>query len=263
MLRDIWTKTLWDQRRTLLGWAVGFALVSLVYGGFYPFASTPEYAELIESMPAGLADAFGWDEIASPHGYLGSTVYGILGPVLAIVMGIGLGSRAIAGSEEDGNLELLITHPVTRTGIVLQKVAALALTMLGAGIVVFLAIIAIRGPIDLELAMWNIAVASLNLALMGLFFASVAVLVGALTGRKGITVGTTAGLAVFAFLANGLAPQVDALAWLQKISPFFWANGTTALRDGFDPLMTLLLAGTSAVAIAAAAFTFDRRDVGV
>lgn len=263
MLRDIWTKTLWDQRRTLIGWAIGFALVSLVYGGFYPFAATPEYEDLLKSMPPGIAEAFGWDDISSPHGYLGSTVFGILGPVLAIVMGIGLGARAIAGSEEDGSLEMLISHPVSRRSVVTQKAAALALTMLGAGIVVFLAILAIKGPIDLDLPVSHIAVAALNLALFGLFFGSVALLVGAITGKKGLAVGATAGVAVFAFLANGLAPQVDALAWVQNISPFYWANGTDALRDGFDPAMTLLLAAVTTVAIGVSVVTFDRRDVGV
>jgi ABC-2 type transport system permease protein len=263
MLRDIWTKTLWDQRRTLIGWAIGFAIVSLIYGGFYPFAATPEYAELIESMPPGLADAFGWDEIASAHGYMGSTVFGILGPVLALVMAIGLGARAIAGSEEDGSLELLIAHPVSRMRVVLQKTAALGVSVLGAGIMVFLAILAIRGPIDLNLPISHIAAASFNLALFGFLFGTVAILVGAITGRKGLAVGATAGIAVIAFLANGLAPQVDALAWMQNVSPFYWANGTDTLRDGFDPLMSLLLAGVSALAVVGALFAFDRRDVGV
>lgn len=263
MLRDVWTKTLWDQRRTLIGWAIGFALVSVVYGGFYPFAATPEYAELIEGMPPGIAEAFGWDEISSPHGYLGSTVFGILGPVLAIVMAIGLGSRAIAGSEEDGSLELLIAQPVSRVRVVLQKTAALAIVALGAGAVVLVAILAIKGPIDLDLPNSHLAAASFNLALFGLFFGAVAILLGAITGRKAVAVGGTAGLAVAAFLANGLAPQVDALAWMQNISPFYWANGSSVLRDGLDPVLTLVLAGASVVAIAAAAVAFDRRDVGV
>ena len=262
MLRDTWTKTLWDQRRSLLGWAIGFAAVSLVYGGFYPMVAIPEYQDLIEGMPPGLIEAFGWDEISSPHGYLGSTVYGILGPVLAIVMAIGLGSRAIAGSEEDGSLELLVTHPVSRTSVVLQKAAALAVAMLGAGVVVFLAIIVLRGPIEIDIAWTHIAAASLNLALMGLFFGAVAVLVGAITGRKGVTVGATAGVAVFAFLANGVLPQVDALAWMQNLSPFYWANGSTALRDGLDAGLTLALAGASVVALTAAVAAFNRRDIG-
>jgi ABC-2 type transport system permease protein len=263
MLRKTWTKTLWDQRRTLLGWAVGFAIVSLVYGGFYPFAATPEYAELIESLPPGLAEAMGWGDIASPHGYLGATVFGILGPVLAIVMAIGLGARAIAGSEEDGSLELLIAHPISRKSVVVQKAIALAVAVLGAGTVVFLVILAIRGPIDLDLAWTNIAVASLNLALMGLFFGLIAVLVGSITGSKGMAVGATAAVAVVAFLANGLAPQVEALAWMQNLSPFNWADGTATLRDGMNAANTLLLAAGSAALAAASAFTFNNRDIGV
>ncbi|MEX2424209.1 MAG: hypothetical protein WD990_09545, partial [Acidimicrobiia bacterium] len=102
-----------------------------------------------------------------------------------------------------------------------------------------------------------------NLALFGFLFGTVAILIGAITGKKGLAIGATAGLAVIAFLANGLAPQVDALAWMQNLSPFSWANGTDTLRDGLDPLMSLLLAGVSALAVAGAIFAFDRRDVGV
>ena len=263
MLRDIWTKTLWDQRRTLLGWAIGFAAVSLVYGGFYPFAATPEYAELIESMPPALAEAMGWDDISSPHGYLGATVFGILGPVLAVIMAIGLGTRAIAGSEEDGSLEMLIAHPVTRTRVVVQKAVALALATLMAGVIVLVAILAIRGPIDLDIPFANIAAASLDLALMGLLFGSLAILVGGITGRRGLAISVSAAVVVIAYLANGLAPQVDALAWMQNVSPFHWADGTNTLRDGINPVDTLLLGGVAAVLVAVAAFAFNRRDVGV
>lgn len=263
MLRDIWTKTLWDQRRSLLGWAIGFAAVSLVYGGFYPFAATPEYAELIESMPPALAEAMGWGDISTPHGYLGATVFGILGPVLAVIMAIGLGTRAIAGSEEDGSLEMLIAHPVTRTRVVVQKAVALALATLMAGVIVLVAILAIRGPIDLDIPFAHIAAATLDLALMGLLFGSLAILVGGITGRRGLAISVTAAVVVIAYLANGLAPQVDALAWMQNVSPFHWADGTSTLRDGIDPLNTLLLGGVAAVLVAGAAFAFNRRDVGV
>ena len=263
MLRDIWTKTLWDQRRSLLGWAIGFAAVSLVYGGFYPFAATPEYAELIEGLPPALAEAMGWGDISTPHGYLGATVFGILGPVLAVIMAIGLGTRAIAGGEEDGSLEMLIAHPVTRTRVVVQKAVALALAILMAGVIVLIAILAIRGPIDLDIPFDHIAAASLDLALMGLLFGSLAILVGGITGRRGFAISVTAAVVVIAYLANGLAPQVDALAWMQNVSPFHWADGTSTLRDGIDPLNTLLLGGVAVVLVAGAAFAFNRRDVGV
>ncbi|MEX2133834.1 MAG: hypothetical protein WEB67_06785, partial [Acidimicrobiia bacterium] len=99
--------------------------------------------------------------------------------------------------------------------------------------------------------------------LMGLLFGSLAILVGAITVRGGLTFSVSAAVAVFVYLAKCLAPQVDALAWMQNLSPFHWADGTSTLRDGIDPANTLLLAGVSAVLVAGAAFAFNRRDVGV
>lgn len=263
MLSDVWTKTLWDQRRVLLGWAIGFAAVALIYGAFYPFAGTPEYGELLESMPPELVEAMGWGDISTAHGYLGATTFGLVGPILALVMAIGLGARAIAGSEEDGSLEMLIAHPVSRTRAVGQKSIALAVAMLMAGLVVFLATLALSGPIDFELPVGNIAAASLNLALMGVLFGTLAILVGSIRGRRGLVIGVTTVIVVLAFLANGLAPQVEALAWAQNLSPFYWADGTATLRDGIDPAEALLLAGISTVFVFAAAAAFNRRDVTV
>lgn len=263
MLSDIWTKTLWDQRRALLGWTIGFIAISIIYGGFYPYASTPEYAELIDSLPAGLAEAFGWDEISTPHGYLGSTVYGILGPVLGIIMGIAFGARAIAGNEEAGHLELLIAQPVTRTRVVVQRATALLIAMFTGGLAVFGSIMAIRGPVDLDIPVANIAVTSLNLALLGTVFGTLALLVGGIVGRRGLVVGVSAVVAVTTYLANGLAPQVEGLAWLQNLSPFHWFGSTATLRDGIDLPMTLLLAAVSLVFVVVATLAFNRRDVGL
>lgn len=263
MLSDVWTKTLWDKRRALLGWAIGFFAVALIYGAFFPVAATPEYEEILDSLPPAMVEAFGWDEIASAHGYLGSTVYGLLGPALAIIMGIAFGAYAIAGDEESGGMELLIAHPVSRSSVVLQRSFSLLLMMLGAGAVVFLAILLLRGPIELDIPVANIAAASLNLALLGTLFGAVTLLAGAVRGRRGLAVGVATVVAVAAFLANGLAPQVEGLSWLQELSPFHWFDGTGSLRDGIDPLNTFFLAATALVLTLAAAAAFNRRDVAV
>ena len=261
MLRDVWTKTLWDQRRSLLGWAIGFAVVSLIYASFYPVAATPEYEEIIGRMPPGFVDAFGWEDISSPYGYLGSTVYGLLGSVLIAVMAIGLGARAIAGSEEDGSLEMLISMPVTRTKVVVHKSIALLFATFTAAVVVFIAVLAIREPLDLDIPLANLAAASLNLALLGALFGTFAILIGSIVGKKGLAIGAGASAAVFAFLVDGLAPQLDSIAWMQKLSPFYWYDATGTLKEGLAPAMTLLLAGVTIVFAIAAIATFNRRDV--
>lgn len=261
MLRDIWTKTLWDQRRALAGWSIGFLAVSLIYGSFYPFAATPEYAELIEAMPEALVEGMGWGDIASPAGYLGSTVFGILGPVLVIIFSIATGAKAIAGDEENGTLELLAAHPVTRTRIVVQRAAALGVGLALVAVVVFVSMLAIRGPVDLDIPVSHLAAASLDLALLGGVFGTLAMLVGGFVGRRGLVVGVAAAVAVVGYLANGVAPQVDAIAWMQEASPFHWFDATETLRSGFDPATTLLLVATASVFLVGAVAAFNRRDV--
>jgi ABC-2 type transport system permease protein len=82
-------------------------------------------------------------------------------------------------------------------------------------------------------------------------------------GKRSLVVGVSAVVAVGSYLANGLAPQVQGLAWLQDLSPFYWFAGTATLRDGIDLPKTLLLAALSLVFVIIAAVAFNRRDVGV
>jgi ABC-2 type transport system permease protein len=87
--------------------------------------------------------------------------------------------------------------------------------------------------------------------------------VGAADGRRSHAVGAGATLAVFAFAANGILPQVDGLGWIDSLSAFHWLNGGTPLRDGLQlgdlAIMTALVAGLVGFGTTA----FERRDIAV
>jgi hypothetical protein len=50
MLRSVFTKTLWDQRRVLFGWAIGITAVGVGYAAFYPAINSPQYLDMLESF---------------------------------------------------------------------------------------------------------------------------------------------------------------------------------------------------------------------
>lgn len=50
MLRSVFGKTLWDQRRSLLGWAIGISAVGVLYAVFYPTINTPEMLEAVRGI---------------------------------------------------------------------------------------------------------------------------------------------------------------------------------------------------------------------
>lgn len=264
MLRSIFTKSLWDQRASILGWSVAIALVGVVYAAFYPSMSSPEMAAAMDAFPPELMAALGMADVTSPAGYLGSTTYGILGPVLSIIFGTTLGARAIAGDEDAGRLEVLMAHPVERWSIVVQRAAAILIALSLAGVALYLAMLAISGPAQLtDIGPANLAAATLQLVLLAAVFAMLALAVGAVTGKPGLATGSVALVAVATYFANTLGPTTDYLAWTQKVSPFYYYSGGQPLVNGLQVGDALVLAITATVLVVVAVAGFVRRDVGV
>src|SRR5207248_3400802 len=83
MLRDVFTRTLWQQRRSLLLWAGGIAGVTAVYSSFYASARQ-QAAESVRSLPPAFRQAFGISQMASPAGYLEATVFNFIVPLLVL-----------------------------------------------------------------------------------------------------------------------------------------------------------------------------------
>lgn len=92
------------------------------------------------------------EDIASAAGYLGSSVFGIIVPLLAVIYGIATGTRAITGDEEAGYLDLLLAHPVSRTRLLLHRCAALAIGACILASLAMLAMLAVRPGAQLDTA---------------------------------------------------------------------------------------------------------------
>jgi ABC-2 family transporter protein len=188
MLRNVFTKTLWDARRSLLGWALAIGAVAVLYAAFWPTVNTPEMQDALRNYPEGVLEAFNYNDLTSPAGYLGSSVYGLLIPLLVAVFAIAYGTRAVAGDEEAGTLELLLAHPVSRTQLALQRFAALttALALALVGALLWLGMLAIAGPAELaDITAAEFAAATTQLGLFGACLGALAFAVGAATGPQG------------------------------------------------------------------------------
>jgi ABC-2 type transport system permease protein len=264
MLRNPFAKALLDARRGLLGWAAGVGAVAVMYAAFYPSVSKPAFANAMANYPEGIKRAFNLEDITSPAGYLGSYVFGLLVPVLLIIFTVITGSRAIAGDEESGVLDLVLAHPVSRTRLLLSRLGALAVEVVFICAVAYLLLLAISGPAKLSsIGAGHLGAATVQLALFGLFFAALALAIGAATGRRAAAVAVTTVVAAAGYFANNLAPQVRGLHWAQKLSPFYWYTAGQPLRQGLQLGYCALLLGVTAVLAAAAVAGLGRRDLAV
>ena len=259
---DVLTKSLWDARRSFLGWAIGLAGAAGIYTSSYALIEPMSYEEVIQSFPEELLEAMGWDEIATPTGYLGSTVFGLVVPILTVIFAIAVGTRFLAGDEEAGSMELTLTHPVSRTSLVLQRAGAALLAGLGAGVVVSVAVMGLAGPVGLDVPASRIIAASFSLGLLAVAFAMLAITLGAWVGRRGIVLGVCSAVAVFAYFASTVLTTVDGFEWVDKTSLFFYYGGQEILDNGLSIGNVVVLIVVSAVLLVAAVIGFQRRDVG-
>ncbi|MFV2021608.1 ABC transporter permease subunit [Micromonospora sp. LOL_023] len=264
LLSDPFTKALRDTSRSMLTWAVAITAVGTMYASFWPTMQSPEMIEAMAAYPEGMLEAFNFSDVTSPAGYLGSAVFGLLIPLLVAVFGITAGARSIAGDEEAGSLDLLLAHPVGRAKAALQRFAAVAVWLALTGALLWLALVAIRGPAEFTaVGVGDLAAMSLHLVLFGMAFAALAYGVGAATGSRATALGVGAVVAVLGYLANAVLPQVEALAWTRDISPFHWYLAGDPLVDGVQMSGVLLLVGFAAVLVSAGTWRFTQRDIAV
>lgn len=256
------TGVLRDQRRSLLLWSAALTAVAGLYISVYPAIGGDEMAAMVETIPDGMATAFGYDDIGTAGGYLSSTVYGLLGPVLLLVFAIATGTRLIAGQEEDGTLELEFAAPVSRGRLVAERLAALWLNVLVLVAVLTAVTLLLVAAFGLDVAVPNVLAGSTGLLLLVLGFGTIGFAVGAATGRRAIGLGVAAGLAVLAFMFDAIGPTIGA-GWMTAVSPFSWFLEDRPLLTGFDAQGLALLAVVPAVAAVGALVGFTRRDLMV
>jgi ABC-2 type transport system permease protein len=148
--------------------------------------------------------------------------------------------------------------------VALHRYGALATALLVVALALWLAMLAITGPAQLDgITAGEFAAATLQLALLGACLGALAFAIGAATGRKALALGLTAGVTVLAYLANGVFPQVEGLAWTRDVSPWHWSVGGEPLKNGLQVGDSLLLLGTTAALVALGTWAFNRRDVAV
>jgi ABC-2 type transport system permease protein len=266
MRRDVFRRELADHRRSLIGCGVGALLLVALYVFFYPTikSSGAGVQQLLNTMPKAFRNAFipAGVSYLSPPGYLGTELFSIIVPALLLVMGVLAGSRALAGEEQNGTIDLLLSTPIRRTRLTIEKACGALLPLFGVAAAVWLAIVIIGPSQGIVLSLGNLTVTMLAVALMGVDFGMLAFLVASATGSVGIGGGSAAALAVAMYalsIFGSLVPWLTGFA--NAVSPFHWTGGSAALSNGVSWSGMLLLIVCPIVLLAASVVLYGRRDL--
>lgn len=265
MLGNAYLKSINDLRRPIVWWSLGLFLYAFVIVLIYPsFQDIPELNEIL-GEEGSLIRAFtgNVDDFASPEGFLTAEMLSFTFPLLFIVFNLWLGTSWLAGEERRGSLEVLLSHPVRRTTMLLQKFAAIVSGTAALAVVVFVATFAGIVIVDMDISLFNVFQAYISLSLLGVTFGALALFIGAWTGRPSATVGVGGAVGIVGYVANTFGPIVSGLEWTQYLSPIYYFIGGNPMVNGLNLAHSGVLVGACVALVAVASYLFERRDLAV
>jgi ABC-2 type transport system permease protein len=268
MLRSIFLKTLRDYRKSSIWWTIGILLMVVYIVALFPTIQTSMrgYAEMAEQFPEALKAAFGgeqgWD-LFNPAGYLRTYAFSMMIPLLFLILAGGVGSNAIAGEEEKGTLDLLLSNPVPRWQVLVEKFGAMVAYTTALASVTWLSMYLMALTVGMDIGAGNLAAGVFSVTLLALTFGTLALAIGAASGNRGLSTGVAVSLGIAAYVLYTMSAVVKSMRDYRLLSPWYYYAGSDPLKNGLDLGHAAVLFGLIMAFFAAALFVFRRRDISV
>jgi ABC-2 type transport system permease protein len=261
-MRSVYSKALWDQRKSLPTWGSGLALVIFLEAALWPsIQAMPSLDAYLRDFPAGLKEVFSIDQMTTGQGFLNAELFTLVLPMMFLIYGISRGARMVAGEEDSGTLDLLLVTSLSTTRLLVEETLALVTGVAVLGAVVLTFTVAGSRAFDLGVSPLAALSGALAQTLLGVEFGVVALVTGALTGRRGLAVAAAAALALLSYVLFVGGLLVEGLSDWRAWSPFQQALHSGPLSDSI-PGSFLGLALVPLALVVAALPVWARRDIG-
>lgn len=253
-------KVLRDMRAQIIGFGLGNVLmaffVTLVFPSysqqFADFEVPPAVKALIGEVPS----------FATAEGFLTVEFFSWI-PVLIITYAIIQGTAALAGEEGAGTLDLLLSQPISRRRVVLEKALALTIGVSLVALVSLLGFALGMMRVALGISWGRLALAVAGMIPIALTFAALALGMSALLPNRAAAAVVTTAVAVASYFLNTLGQAVSALDPFRPLSVFNYYPGGRPLTEPMPWNDVALLMALSLVFLSGAVWCFQRRDISV
>jgi len=257
-------RTLRDRRRGLIGWAVGLAAYVVLQSSIYPTVRESAFQQALRDYPKELKAFFGGAasfDFTTAGGYLNVELFSLVLPALLVVFAIGIGAAAFAGELQTGTLDLLLSYPVTRARVAVEKFAAMVAGVVMLATVVAAAVLLASVVIGFDIGVVDTLVACIGAAMVAIACGGITMLVGILTGSRAAAIGAAAALFAASYLAVGMAGLVSWLEPVRYASLLWYSNGSAPLMHGLPVGDYLVLFGACVAVGVATVVAFRARDL--
>ncbi len=262
-MNNIFTKTFRDKQWFTLGWFLGFMALAALMVAFYPaMHQDGTIDKLVATMPPAFKGLIGnLADLTRFDTYLASQLFDIRVSLLAGIMSIILALGLTIGEEEKGELRTLLSLPVSRTSLLLQKWLAMLViifvTLLGLAVSIYL----LQGTVGASMPFAAMRDLFLMTWLVLSTIATITFATALATGKRPIAM--LVGILVMAgsFIVSTFGMSVDWLKDYEWLSLFHYFPASDVVRGGIDSSNVIVLGSVALIALIVAVIAFRWRDV--
>lgn len=259
------TLVLHELRRNKIFLAVWTGVISFMLGVcvmIYPEMSSQmgELTDMFANM-GSFTEAFGMDKLNFGEfmGYFGiecGNVLGLGGGFFAALVG----TFALAKEEKDRTAEFLLTHPISRRRVVLEKLISVFLQI----IVMNIAVVAVTSlcilAVGEEVSVGKMALIFLAYFIMQLEVGAITFAISAFIRNGGLGIGL--GLAFGFYFINIFSNLMDELEFLKFLTPYGYTDvGYIVNEYSLDLKYLLVGLMLSLLAVFVAFYKYEKKDI--
>jgi ABC-2 type transport system permease protein len=255
------------MRGQIIGWGIGLFLLGLLLVPFFDsFAEDQQtFEQLLDVYPEEFTSFFGdFSAFATPEGFLEIEFFSFM-PLVLGIFGVMAGSGLIASDEESGRLDLIMSHPIRRYGLLVARIGALVLaTILICGI----AWVGIIVPMEffsekMNIPAFDVLLPFISLASIILLFSAISLLLSLILPSRRMA-GMMGGLIlVGSFFLTGLSGIIEELEQAARFSPLNYYQGGGALTTPMEWGWIAGILGVTLLLIGLSIFLYQRKDIRI
>jgi ABC-2 type transport system permease protein len=260
----IFLHTLARFRGQVLGWGLATFLMGVLTVVRYNIfqANQEPIQQLLAGSVGDIIRMFGdVARLTTPAGFLSLAFFSFM-PLVLGAFAVLAGSGLVVADEENGTLDLVLAHPVSRTALFVGRLLAFAVATLAILALSWLGFLVAMPWSTLDVGWWAMTRPYLSLAAVLFLFGGLSLFLSmVLPARR--TAAMTAGVVLLAsYFLTTLARLDKGMEPVARFSPIFYYQSGDAI-EGLNCWWLTGLGMAAALFVALAWWCFERRDIRV
>jgi ABC-type transport system involved in multi-copper enzyme maturation permease subunit len=260
-------ETLRRSWRAMLYWGLGLASYAIIFPLIIKDADIlKQYGEIAKAFPPALMKLFGGDaaSMATPEGFLAYGLYSYMLLILAVYAIIN-GLNITANEEDQGIMDVVLSLPLPRWRIIVEKYLAYVLMIVVILVMMFVALWVGMQSSALKIDTAKVVDSTFNLLPSTLLMMAFTAWAGAFFRTKGTATAVASFFVVGSYFLNFLGEAASETFFnpLRNLSFFRYYDHNGVILNGLSWGNISLLLVAAVVLFAGSLWFFQRRDIGV